>query len=134
MSDTAVQYEVLSKLTKDLKDASRTLTGREARYLVDAYYTMQGYRISYGNQVGQMAKDAEPNALLAFFGGQTETLEGQIQKALARYAEESPIGQWALGIVGIGPVITAGLLAQIDFSRAKTAGDVWRVAGLDPSH
>jgi len=36
-------------------------------------------------------------------------------------------------IVGIGPVISSGLLANIDITRAPTAGHIWRFAGLDPT-
>jgi hypothetical protein len=36
-------------------------------------------------------------------------------------------------IKGIGPVIAAGLLANIDITKAPTAGHIWRFAGLDPS-
>ena len=36
-------------------------------------------------------------------------------------------------MVGVGPVIAAGLLAHIDIHKAKTAGALWKYAGLDPS-
>ena len=35
--------------------------------------------------------------------------------------------------VGIGPVISAGLLAHIDIEKAPTVGHIWRFAGLDPT-
>jgi hypothetical protein len=40
---------------------------------------------------------------------------------------------WARSIVGIGPVISAGLLAHIDITKAPTVGHIWRYAGLDPT-
>jgi hypothetical protein len=36
-------------------------------------------------------------------------------------------------LVGIGPVISAGMLAHLDVRLAQTAGHFWRFAGLDPS-
>jgi hypothetical protein len=36
-------------------------------------------------------------------------------------------------IVGIGPVISAGLAAHIDVTRSNTVGHIWRFAGLDPT-
>ncbi len=36
-------------------------------------------------------------------------------------------------VVGIGPVIAAGLLAHIDITKAPTVGHIWRFAGLDPT-
>jgi hypothetical protein len=38
-----------------------------------------------------------------------------------------------LSIVGIGPVIAAGMLAHIDITKAPTVGHIWRFAGLDPT-
>ena len=35
---------------------------------------------------------------------------------------------------GIGPVIAAGLLANIDIKQAPTVGHIWRFAGLDPTN
>jgi hypothetical protein len=34
---------------------------------------------------------------------------------------------------GIGPVLAAGFIAHIDIRKAKTAGAIWRYAGLDPT-
>jgi hypothetical protein len=36
-------------------------------------------------------------------------------------------------IKGIGPVISAGLLAHIDINKALTPGHIWRFAGYDPT-
>ena len=36
-------------------------------------------------------------------------------------------------IVGIGPVIAAGLMCHIDIEKAPTVGHIWRFAGLDPT-
>jgi len=38
-----------------------------------------------------------------------------------------------LSIVGIGPVLAAGLLAHIDIEKAPTAGHIWSFAGLNPN-
>ena len=151
------------RLTRDLSLASVTLTADEARFLVDAYYQMQENRIRADGQVRALNKSAEPHAVLQWLGIQSDTLEQQIKHALAKYAEAQPLGQWALSQVGIGPVITAGLLAHIDFEpwtcavpkaertpdhkcterepctehcgrkRIETVGHIWRFAGLDPT-
>ena len=46
-----IELEHVERLSKDLARASTTLSTDEARYLVDAYYTIQGYRIAAGGQV-----------------------------------------------------------------------------------
>jgi Transposase IS116/IS110/IS902 family len=60
-------------------------------------------------------------------------LENAIKSALDAYSAHDPVGAWARSILGIGPVIAAGLLAHIDIEKAPTAGHIWRYAGLDPT-
>lgn len=123
------------KLNKDLIVAASTLGRDECRYLVDLYYQIQSFRIASKNQVGSIIRSGteEPHESLAFFGHQFESLENDIKKVLRVYAENQPIGQWLLSITGIGEVISAGLIANLDIHKAKTAGAFWRFCGLDPT-
>jgi hypothetical protein len=125
--------ESIQKLTKDLKRSAVTLGRTEARFLVDAYYTMQKQRIRAGNQVGALAKSGEPHEIIDWFLAQNETLENQVKNALAAYAQGDPVGQWMLSVRGIGPVLSAGLLAHIDITKCPTVGHIWSFAGLDPT-
>jgi hypothetical protein len=126
---------VLGKLTKDMRTATATLTPKEARFLVDLYYTMQDERIRQANQVRSLRESGEPHNAIAWVLGQSESLERSVQAMLDAYTkqESTGMGQWARAIVGIGPVIAAGLVANIDITRAPTAGHIWRFAGLDPT-
>jgi len=121
----------LTRLTRDLREATATLSDAEARFLVDAYYIIQEDRKRSGNQVRSMGD--EPHRLLTWFFGQNQMLEGQLKAALDRYSDSKPIGQWMKSVYGIGPVIAAGLIAHIDIKQAPTAGHIWRFAGLDPT-
>jgi hypothetical protein len=124
---------VLSKLSKDLKAAAQTLTNREARYLVDTYYQMQDNRLRADGQVRSMEKDHEPHQTLTFFGMQASTMEEQIKAALDIYSQSTPTGRWSRSILGIGPVLAAGLMAHIDIEEAPTVGHIWSFAGLNPN-
>jgi hypothetical protein len=128
-----VELDPVSRLTRDLKAAAITLSPDEARFLVDAYYAMQEDRKRAMNQIGALSKSGEPHEVLAWLGQQTATLEGQVRRALDAYSAADPVGRWARSIVGIGPVIAAGLSAHIDISKAPTVGHIWRFAGLDPT-
>lgn len=128
-----IAMESIQRLSRDLRAAAGTLSRDEARFLVDAYYQMQDNRIRAAHQVRTLSESGEPHSVLAWLFDQNATLEKQIAGALKRYAESHPVGEWAMSIVGIGPVITAGLLAHIDIERAPTVGHIWRYAGLDPS-
>ena len=124
--------EPIKRLNKDLRIASRTLTTREARYLVDAYYLLQRDRIAADNQIRSMSRDGEPVMLLEWYGDQMRTLENQVKITLDAYSASHAVGGWARGILGVGPVICAGLLAHIDIHKAATAGHIWNFAGLNP--
>jgi hypothetical protein len=122
----------LIKLTKDLKNASRTLSDGEARFLVDNYYTMQENRIRNDAQARSMAKDGEPCEVIQWLADQNRILEGEVKKALDAYSGAHPVGVWAKNQTGVGPVIAAGLLAHFDIHKAPTNGHFWSFAGLDP--
>ena len=124
--------EILSsvaRLTRDLKNATVSMSRQEARYLVDTYYQMQNNRIRAAGQVRSMKE--EPHQTLAFFEDQAEFLESQIKRALDAYSLSTPVGRWLRSICGIGPVMAAGFMAHINITRAETAGAIWRYAGLD---
>lgn len=124
----------IKRLTRDLKAASVTLSDQEARFLVDAYYAMQRDRIRAAHQSRTLAEGVtEPHDVLSWLMFQRGTLERQIAAALDVYSDGKPLGRWARGIVGIGPIITAGLLAHIDIAQAPTVGHIWRFAGQDPT-
>lgn len=119
------------KLSKDLKAAAATLGPQEVRYIVDSYYIMQDNRIRSSNQIRSM--QGEPHMVLKWVLDQSDNLEKQIKGALNIYAKSQEIGQWSLNVCGIGPVITAGLMAHIDITQCPTVGHIWRYAGLDPT-
>jgi hypothetical protein len=134
----------LVRLSKDLKAAAILLSDEEARYLVDSYYQLQKIRVAQGNQVGSMEraklKDAvppeeaelaheeaileeqdkkakkEPHSVLDWFVLNAQNLEGQMKRALDSYSDSRVEGRWAKTMVGIGPVIAAGLMAHIDMN------------------
>ena len=128
-----IELQVVTKLSRDLSQATTTLGASEVRFLVDSYYTMQEGRKRSANQLRALTESTEPHEVLGWLFDQSKTMENQIKRALGKYAESHPVGMRVLKVVGIGPVITAGLLAHIDITRAPTAGHIWRYAGLDPT-
>ena len=160
----AIDPEPLRRLTRDIRNAAKTLTDAQARFLVDSYYVMQRDRIRAAHQTRTLQQTEpvpEPHEVVDWLSAQTATLETSIKSVLQVYARHHPVGNWALSIVGIGPVIAAGLLAHINLEpwRCKnpkrplkvkcfegqpctpqcgteishTVGHIWRFAGLDPT-
>lgn len=123
---------VIGRLTSDLRAAARTMGVREARYLVDRYYQSQDDRKRSANQTRATTEAGEPCAAIEWLAKQNMTLESRIRSMLDVYSDAQPLGAWAKSIVGIGPVIAAGLLAHIDLAKCPTAGHIWSFAGLDP--
>jgi hypothetical protein len=133
--DDSPEITPIQRLTRDLASAAVTLSDKEVRFLVDAYYQIQDARIRHAGQVRSMDKEdpQEPHLILDWLTEQNSVLEQQIKRALDRYSDAHPVGEWLRDIKGIGPVIASGLLAHIDIREAPTAGHIWRFAGLDPS-
>jgi hypothetical protein len=128
-----MEMEPIARLTKDLAVAARTLNDTEARFLVDTYYQFQDDRKRANNQVRALGEAAEPNSVLVWLASQSTTLENQIKRALDQYTQAHVMGAWMREIVGIGPILSAGLLAHIDIAKAPAVGHIWRFAGLDPT-
>lgn len=131
--DTTEILGSIERLTKDLRNASVTLSEREVRFLVDSYYAMQRDRIRASHQTRTLESNAEPHVVLGWLTGQRATLEKQVARALDAYSASNPASSWARSITGIGPIISAGLVAHIDITKAPTVGHIWRYAGQDPT-
>lgn len=133
----SIEYatEPVALLRKDLKTAATLLDLHEVRFLVDFYYQMQQYRIASAAQTRTLAKEGQPHLVLDWVMGTMGHTEGVVRSVLDYYTrgESTGMGAWAREIVGIGPVISAGLLAHIDITQAPTVGHIWRFAGLDPT-
>jgi hypothetical protein len=127
-----VNMDAVQRLTSDLKEGVKQMSRDEARFLVDAYYTIQDYRIAAANQVKSVGEAGEPCDVLRWLFTQHETMENQIKRALNWWTDAHPVSVWAKSVVGIGPVIAAGLMAHIDITKAPTVGHIWSFAGLDP--
>lgn len=129
---TATPSDLRRLIRSDIRSAE-AIPDAEARYLVDLYYSLQDYRIQAGHQVRQADQAEEPDSMLSVVFGVMRSLEDEVAWALGRFAEDSPLGSWALQMRGVGPVLTAGLLAHIDVNKASSPSSVWRFAGLDPT-
>ncbi len=115
---------------KDIRAYAQTMGRDEARYMVDLYYQAQDLRIATASQARNIE---EPTSVARWAMEQFSVTEQVITRLLDEYTSSLVVGRWAKSQYGIGPVITAGLLAHIDIERAPTAGHIWRFAGLDPT-
>ena len=131
--DESAQITAVERLSRDLKKACANLGEGTARYLVDAYYREQKERIAADAMIRQAKEAGEPLEAVEFIAEQHRRNENSIKAMLDSYTSASRLGAWCKSICGIGPVITAGLMAHIDIKKAQTAGAIQRYAGLDPT-
>lgn len=126
-------FDVVMKLSRDVRIGGSGLSRDAARFIVDTYYRFQEHRIALNAQARALDEADNPSDAVMHFAAQTETLERQMIGVLDAWTDAHEVGKWAKTIVGIGPVLSAGLLAHIDIRKARTAGAIWRFAGLDPT-
>ena len=142
MKRTVPQY----KMDREMVLSAANLSAPEARFLVANYYASQDMRKRLDGQMRHLGdkagveavnEDGEKTLLMPTVLTRTAnifaTIEGDVQRALKKFAEGTTIGQWCLSQHGVAAVITAGLLAHLDIEKAPTVGHFWRFAGLDPS-
>jgi hypothetical protein len=130
MDTTPVAIEPVNHLDRALARSAATLTVEDVRCLVAAYYAIQEQRLATANRL--RAAGAH-HGVVAWLIKQTRTIEYQIKRALDAWTDVAPAARWAKSVIGIGPVLAAGLAATIRIEEAPTAGHIWRYAGLDPS-
>lgn len=124
-----MKRDALEKIGFDPANMSRD----ETRHLVSSFYAIQDQRIAVAGRARGLEKNGTPTAMLDFAMNGFLNTEENIKKLLAVYSAHQPIGQWAESIPFIGPIISSGLIGEIDIEKAHTAGAVWRFGGYDPT-
>lgn len=128
----AEMTEVNNVINWTLREIRKNVVNeKEVRDLVNTYYDTQAQRIIIENRIRALKdSDVEVSPYLEVTALRYRENEDFIKKVLQVYVENDPIGKWLLSIMGIGPVIAAGLLSYIDISKCKTAGNIWSYAGI----
>jgi hypothetical protein len=126
-----IVLENVVKLSKEYANMAGSMQAEEVRQLVRVYCQVQHMRV----QVNNMNKAAAKNEtgvvpLFDHFLGVFETVEKQISKAVLKWVEAHPVGKWIIQVHGIGPVISGGLLSNLDITKAKSHGAFWKFAGI----
>lgn len=123
----------ITRLSADLILAARTMPVRVASDLVRIYYTTQDQRLAIDNQIRAARADGYDPAAAEHVRVSIAAAEARAQKLLDHWTRRDPLAIWARQVCGIGPVLAAGLRAEIDVTRAAHVSSVWRFAGQDPT-
>lgn len=117
---------------KEVVMEAAKLSNPEARALVRNYYDAQEARKA-GDMQQRHAGEVGISASLKWYADSNALIENELQKMFKAFAMGSAVGRWAMAQHGVGPVLVAGLLANLDITRAPTAGHFWRFSGMDPT-
>ncbi len=128
-----VDTRLARRVEFDLSRAVEMMDRGEVSFAVHRYYNIQEYRKALWNQAVASGRNHEPHSLIMNLFFEMQELENMIKKAMDLFTERYPAGRWAKSIFGIGPVLSAGLLAEIDPEKCRKVASVWRFAGLDPT-
>lgn len=113
------------------------------RFLVDSYYQFQNQRIANDNRIRAIKQgfdttdpnNTQPSFALAWLAEENRNIEKQLKLMLAHYTVTSKVGMWLNDIVGIGPCLSAGLLAYLDVDESMhTCAGFWSYCGLNDNN
>ena len=111
-------------------------TEQEVRLIVDTYYQLQKVRVATGNQESAIARGVDApsheSPVIAQTKAGLEAVEKEIVKYLDYWRESQPTYPWMRRVYGIGPVLSAGLMAYVDLRKANHPSAIWKYAGLVP--
>jgi len=120
----------VERLKRDVRKAAITLKTRQVRFLVDEYYAFQEDRMRAEGRIRAMEESGEPHEIITWVEKQASIFEQQLKGVLDKYSSGHHVGQWMKSQYGVGPVIAAGFLSNIDIEIAITAGKIWAYCGL----
>lgn len=136
------EVEGLAQISKSVKQSVVNIDRNQLKYLVDAYYQSQKYRIAIQSQIRAIVQgfdqsingDDEVPLSLQWLFENMKNQEKQIQNMLDAYTSAHPIGNWVKQIKGIGPVIAAGLIGYLDYSKVNHYNQFHSYAGLNDNN
>lgn len=139
------EFKILNvaKMSKDVITSIVSVPSKEeARYLEDIYYQMQRKRIVIENQLRALRQGFDTEVenhevgskngkFLEWYLYNIGLLESQIKKALEKFSDSNYLTKWAKANIGIGPVISTCLVANLELKENTHASSWWDYCGLN---
>lgn len=143
--DEEIQVPEVEDITRNMKKAIINLKNpsrAELRTLVNLFYQIQEIRIglaeqirSINREVSSTGENSDVNTLILSWNlKQIAAIEKGINKCLTAICESDEVGNWLLGITGIGGVLAAGCLAYFDVTHVNYASNFISYAGLNDNN
>lgn len=128
------------KITKELKCSMITCSTSDIRFCVQSYYQLQDLRIALGGQLRSIEQSASagsdvgsaPQAqVLQWLFNNILGLETEVKKALDIWSDSNEVASWCKKVMGIGPVLSAGLVVYFDITKAPSVSHFYSYSGLN---
>lgn len=119
-----------------VKKFTKRISDEEAKHLVSYYYILQEDRKRFYNQERSadernITKNTGDRSFLVELAERAAKVEQDIKKELDTYTKKHAIGQWIRSVYGLGPVLAAGILSNINIEKVHHAGSIWVYAGIN---
>lgn len=137
MKEAPAPYGIVTEVErfklKDAMDSIVSMSEQEVRLAVSTYYQLQEYRKSSANQLRTLVEGEKNSEFMEFIFKQMKMMERTANNVMKAWAEHNTVATWSMSIAGIGPVLSSGLSAHIDITRAPTVGHIWSYGGVNPT-
>lgn len=131
-----VEMQGLVELPEQVLKSSALLTRDQLRFIMSIYYHIQEYRRSLENQIPSVLQGLEGETLdippvIDWVVREIYNTEISIEKIAEAYTDSNPVTRWAKSIIGVSPIVAAGLVAEFDISRTRHANQFFTYCGLN---
>jgi len=133
--------EIIKVIGDSAIDMGQNGSKASIRFMVDSYYQYQNNRIANDNRIRSIEQgfdsefDARNTEALRWLSESNYTMEKTLKKILEKYVLSTKVGRWLNDIVGIGPVISAGLISYFEPEKwMKTFNSFCSYAGLNDNN
>lgn len=101
------------------------------RVVVDFRQAIQKTRIQFSNRLSAIDRGADSGdgAFYERYRAYLETIEKELDQDIADLAATEPIIELMTRVKGVGPMLAAKVVSQIDITRAQSVSALWRYAG-----
>lgn len=103
---------------------------RDITFLIERYYSLQEHRITMFAQARELEEAGNSPDLVKGYAERFEELEKMIAKDIKNSVKDHPMFAWFKTVKGIGPILSASLIANIDITKADHTSSVWKYCGL----
>lgn len=131
------------KLSKEIQCSMVKCTIADIRFCVQSYYQVQKLRVALSGELrsidqgvsrGTDVDDAPQAQVLQWLYNNLLGLETEIKRALDIWSDSNEVAAWCKKVCGIGPVISAGLVAYFDVTKAPSSAHFWSYGGLNDNN